>query len=188
MDGCETLTELSEIEAKNQISSQFQQPANIYAVLDDAVCFGIFQYNKFLIAPTENKKLAELDWKYLRELRVFDENQELLLLPEETGSNRWTGRIRRDSSEILNGGNIIKEKQKLWGHLEGSYRAEGVVWSLLKSERGTRIWIPWEMKEKEAAICVYKYLQIPDESEVQCSQNDIRMVGFRPWGGGNANE
>ena len=47
MDGCETLTELSEIEAKNQISSQFQQPANIYAVLDDAVCFGYFSTINF---------------------------------------------------------------------------------------------------------------------------------------------
>ena len=191
MKGYEPIGNVSEQEAKLWIHEWFPEQAKIYAVLDFGVCFGIYDKNCLLVGPEGYTKPTPLDWKYLQELRLFDKEKELLLVPSGDG---WTGRIRRDVKECAEdnktGEYVIDECQKLWGKIERKGK-EGIPgWNLLVSGRGTKMQIPVDIAGKEVAIHVRKYMRIPDveKEEELVFQNDIRMVDFCSWGredGGN---
>ena len=84
---------ITEQKARKKIAECFPNTATLYAVLDYAVCFGTYNQGSFSLGIEAQTEPAALDWTYLRELRVFDEEQELLLVP--SGGN-WIGRMRRD--------------------------------------------------------------------------------------------
>lgn len=186
MDRYEPFGEITEQKAKEKIAQWFPNAANLYAVLDFAVCFGIYNHGCFSLGIEGTAPVA-LDWTYLRELRVFNEEQELLLVP--AGGN-WTGRMRRDMGEYEQvqaaGEYVIEECQKLWGRMKQSYKVEETVWSLLVSGRGTRIQIPVDLKgQEEAAIRVRRYMRTPDVERdgALVFQKDIRMAEICPWKG-----
>lgn len=187
MKGYEPLGIITEQNAKEKIAGWFPDGANLYAVLDFAVCFGIYKNGRFFLGLEEQIGPVDLDWRYLRELRVFHEAQELYLVPSE---GNWAGRMRRDAEkdgeDLETGEYVIEECQKLWGKLKESYTAGGTDWSLLVSGRGTRIQIPVDLQgEKEAAVRVRRYMRVPDverDGEL-VFQKDIRMVEFCPWEG-----
>lgn len=187
MEPYEPIGTISGKEAIERIAEWFPKQANLYAVLDFAVCFGIYTNGSFLVGLEGEKAPTPLEWKFLRELRIFDEEKELFLVPSDCG---WTGRIRRDTESCKMGNQtgeyIIDERQKLWGRV-GKEQKEGFAgWTLLVSERGTRIWIPVELsRQEEAAIHVRRYMRVPDvkKGEALVFQNDIRMAAFCPWEG-----
>ena len=178
---------ITEQKARKKIAECFPNTATLYAVLDYAVCFGTYNQGSFSLGIEAQTEPAALDWTYLRELRVFDEEQELLLVP--SGGN-WIGRMRRDIGQYKkmqdDGEYVIDECQKLWGKTKKSYKVGDTVWSLLVSGRGTRIQIPMDLNEREeAAIRVRRYMRIPDVKKdgALVFQNDIRMIGLCQWEG-----
>ena len=187
MERYEPLGTITEQKAKEKIAECFPDTATLYAVLDYAVCFGTYNQGSFSLGIEAQTEPAALDWTYLRELRVFDEEQELLLVPTD---GNWTGRMRRGKGQYGkkqdNGEYVIDERQKLWGKMKKSYKAGDTVWSLLVSGRGTRIQIPLDLNERKgAAIRVRRYMRIPDVKKdgALVFQNDIRMIGLCPWEG-----
>ena len=182
----EELKDISLREAKQQAAKLFTQKAYLYAVLDFAVCFGIYEQDDFFVGLADATDPTPLDWEYLQELRIFDREKELLLVPSDGG---WNGRIRIDDGEDDSAKEyVLDECQKLWGKLDPENGIPG--WSLLASERGTRIQIPMNPGElgSEAAICVRRYMRIPDvlKSEELVFENDIRMADVCPWKGEEA--
>ena len=187
MERYEPFGVITEHRAKEKIAECFPNTATLYAVLDYAVCFGTYNQGSFSLGIEAQTEPAALDWTYLRELRVFDEEQELLLVP--SGGN-WIGRMRRDIGQYKkmqdDGEYVIDECQKLCGKTKKSYKVGDTVWSLLVSGRGTRIQIPMDLNEREeAAIRVRRYMRIPDVKKdgALVFQNDIRMIGLCPWEG-----
>lgn len=187
MERYEPFGGITEQKAKEKIAECFPNTATLYAVLDYAVCFGTYNQGCFSLGIEAQTEPAVLDWNYLRELRVFDEDQELLLVP--AGGN-WTGRMRREIGKhegtLADGEYVIDERQKLWGKMKKSYKVGDTVWSLLVSGRGTRIQIPMDLNEREeAAIRVRRYMRIPDlkKGGALVFENDIRMIGLCPWEG-----
>lgn len=183
----EPIGSISEQEAKDWAARLFPEKADLYAVMDFAVCFGFYEKGLFWGGLTGHDLPKMLDWRYLQELRIFDEEQELLLVPSEAG---WTGRIRRDAGADGGDGRIheyvIDEHQKLWGRVRWAGKMGEKDWSLLSSGRGTEILIPCKMGiQEEAAIQVRRYMRIPDveKGEELVYQNDIRMVRVCPWKG-----
>lgn len=187
----ESIGGISGQEARKLAAQCFPEEAKLYAVLDFTVCFGIYHKDRFMVGLEEQSEPSALDWNYLRELRIFNENQELLLVPSEGG---WCGRIRRDAgnSEEAEGAGeyVLDERQKLWGKVNKD-RKNGIDgWSTLVSGRGSRIQIPVETVGEEAAIYVRRYLRIPDvvKGEELVFQKDIRMVDFCTWRGDEEDE
>lgn len=187
MSGYESLKDISEEKARSLIDVLFSERAYLYAVLDFEVSFGVYDEGHFLIGRRGQAEAAKLQWEYLRELRIFNQERELLLIPSDSG---WTGRIREDvknGSVVMRSGEyILEERQKLWGTLAQKPKETIPGWSLLTSGRGTSIQIPKQIVGPEAGICVRKYMRIPDVSdrknEELVYQNDIRMVDFCEWG------
>lgn len=214
---------VEEIEAR--VKEQFGDKAWLYAVLDFAVGFGIYENGSFMIGLGNYEKPVPLEWEYLQELRIFNETGELRLAPIQ---GEWVGRYR--GSNPLDRGNVVEsneycidEHQKIWGkvkdddvkddhtkddHAKGigmnGIRTEeqpavydhkgqmcGIAagsgtdftqWSLLTSERGTRIWVPVKSEAQEWAVCVKKFMRIPTVKDKELVyQTDIRMLGFYPW-------
>lgn len=171
---------------KGKAEQYFKSKAWIYAVLDYVVCFGVYEHQQFLLKPGNQKEFIPLEWQYLQELRVFDRNGELRLLSVK---ERWAGRFR---GSVSAGGNTdreskeycIDECQKLWGKAKAGGIIDDSLWSLLTSDRGTRIWVPIRMKEQEeAAICVRRFMRVPTaDSPELVYQTDIRMMDFCIWG------
>lgn len=179
---------ISEQDAKLRIAEWFPRQAKLYAVLDFAVCFGIYDKGLFWVGLEGQATLTLMNWKYLREIRLFDEEKELFLVPSDCG---WSGRMRKDAEdsgkENQTGEYVIDEWQKLWGKVKKN--SNGVIpgWTLLVSGRGTNMQIPAELRgHEEAAIHVRRYMRVPDveKEEELVFQNDIRMVNFCPWEGG----
>lgn len=183
----------SEEEVRERIRDYFPSGATVYAVLDYAAGFGVYQDGVLLFWEREAEAPEELDWTYLRELRVFDRKKELFAVPVKDGA--WSGRIRVDEEEMISsqrGGKqgefILEEYQKLWGERAQSRWAQEKDWTLLASGRGTRLWIPifmeWEGRHTAtvAALLVRRYLRKPDlfQAPELVYQNDIRMVEIVP--------
>ncbi|MCI6465070.1 MAG: CRISPR-associated protein Csx19 [Faecalicatena sp.] len=164
-----------------RIKKQFKEKVWLYVVLDFAVGFGIYENGSFMIRLDHYEKPVPLDWEYLQELRIFNETGELRLTPFE---GRWIGRYR--GSNIFNEKKVLQsneycidEQQKIWGRVKDT----SGLWSLLASERGTRIWVPEKEEAREWAVCLRKFMRMPNiEDKELVYQTDIRMVGFCPWG------
>lgn len=187
MDRYECIKSKTQGEARELVCQMFPQRANLYAVLDYAVCFGFYDKDHYYLGLEGQKAPMLLDWKYLIELRIFDREKELLLVSTEDG---FTGRIRRDvSSELIEEKDreyVIEEHQKLWGKRKMDRKEELPGWSLLASQRGTKIQIPIDLQQEvEAAILVRRYMRIPnvENKEELVFEKDIRMVDFCPWKG-----
>lgn len=192
----EEIEKKSEQEAKRLVADLFPQRAYLYAVLDYGVCFGLYENSCFYIGSGECKSKKLLDWRYLKELRIFNTSQELKLVYMK---DYWAGRIRRDLSDGETAAAareyVIDERQKLWGTIKHEQEGELPEWSFLVSERGTRLLIPINSKKRmgdsEVAVIVRKYMRIPNmETEQELVyQTDMRMVDFCPWNiGGERNE
>lgn len=188
MERYEPIGNISEEDARLRISEWFPQKAKLYAVLDFAVCFGIYDNGLFLVGLEGQTEPAPIKWKYLREIRLFDEEKELFLVPSNCG---WSGRMRKDAEdsgkENQTGEYVIDEEQKLWGKVKKGMKGVIPGWTLLTSGRGTNIQIPVQLRgHEEAAIHVRRYMRVPDveKEEELVFQNDIRMVDFCPWKGG----
>lgn len=177
-------------EAKALTSTYFKEKTWLYAVLDYAVGFGCYEKEHFTVFMGEQREPVAMDWKYVQELRIFNCDRELRLVPLE---GAWVGRVRGVMPAGIKVDKRIEEYtisqcQKLWGQVKDSrnkYR-EGTgreIWSLLTSDRGTRIWVPLDLKEQEkAAVCVKKFMRIPTEEHQELVfQTDIRMVDFCKW-------
>ncbi|MDO4272598.1 MAG: CRISPR-associated protein Csx19 [Eubacteriales bacterium] len=183
-EGYEKIYEVSVEAVKERVKKYFEE-AWIYVVLDFAVGFGIYKDQSYLLKLDNEKKLLPLDWRYVQEMRIFNRIGELRISPIK---GHWIGRFRGsilDCKENAEGmyGFIIDENQKLWGRFEKSEVIDSLQWSLLTSERGTRIWVPIELREhKEAAVCVRKFMGTPqNDSWGMAYQTDLRMVDFCVW-------
>lgn len=186
MERYELLSNISQNEAEWQIKECFPQKAIVYAVLDFEVCFGIYENGCLSVGLKGQTNPVLLDWKYLQELRIFDEEKELLLVPSANG---WSGRIRRDMEDAARdeeaGEYIVDEYQKLWGKVQKNNKDRIGGWSLLVSGRGANMQIPVEIEGPEAAIHVRRYMRIPDmeKEEEMVFQKDIRMAALCSWEG-----
>lgn len=169
-----------------QVNKYFNQDkAWIYAVLDYAVGFGVYENNCFFVRVGEKKELVPLEWDYLQELRVFNSKGEIRL---NKRNEKWVGRYRGEKSGLEDGERIeeeyfIDEYQKLWGSAQNVENMNIQDWSLLTSGRGTRIWVPIKIEENQgASILVRKFMRIPKEEHLELVyQTDIRMVEICPW-------
>lgn len=178
-------TILGEIEKNFQEKSLF-----LYAVLDDGVAFGIYKEGICLIRMPQKDgegkaekggglgKESELDFGQLRELRVFNKEAELRAVPVK---EKWVVRYKKAVCEP--GEYAIEEYQKLWGKVTETDWKEDIPWSLLCSERGTRIWIPIKLEnEKEAAIKVIRIMRTPKKEEQELVyQSDLRIADICEW-------
>lgn len=171
-------------DVKRRVDSHFaDKEAFLYGVLDFAVAFGIYRKGNFWIWLPEKKEPETVDPTYLREIRVFHEEGELCFRYQK---EEWIGRFRQiqcDSQTEYS----IEEHQKLWGKVTENKQTHSLYWSLLRSGRGTKIWIPFELDiGKKAGIAVKKIMRIPNPMEQELVyQTDIQMVGFCEWEGGN---
>lgn len=181
MDSYEEIGKISTQEAKESVDRQFPGGATLYAVLDYAVCFGVYRNKQFLMGIGEEKAEKALEWEYVRELRIFDEDKELLLISDADG---WSGRIRNDQADAEQEYSLT-EWQKLWGKAAENSQQGIPGWTLLVSGRGTGIQIPQLLQAEEAALCVRRYMRIPDvkNNEELVFQKDIRIVEICPWKG-----
>ena len=169
-----------------QVNKYFNQDkAWIYAVLDYAVGFGVYENNCFFCQSGRKKELVPLEWDYLQELRVFNSKGEIRL---NKRNEKWVGRYRGEKSGLEDGERIeeeyfIDEYQKLWGSAQNVENMNIQDWSLLTSGRGTRIWVPIKIEENQgASILVRKFMRIPKEEHLELVyQTDIRMVEICPW-------
>lgn len=176
--------------ARDQVEKFFKEKAWIYAVLDFAVGFGTYEDRNYSIGLRDQKIPVPLDWRYLKELRVFNRDRELRIVPLKTG---WVGRVRGSIPDGIAADRrfeeyCIDERQKLWGKVKKSDPQKGSGWSLLTSGRGTQIWLPIpDLKtQEEAGILVKKFMRIPvEEGQELVYQTDIRMVDFCFWKGQN---
>lgn len=171
---------------KDQVGKFFKEKAWIYAVLDFAVGFGIYEDRCYSIGLRDQKIPVSLDWSYLKELRVFNRDRELCIVRLKTG---WSGRVRGSMPDGIAADPrfeeyFIDECQKLWGNVKKSASQKESNWSLLTSGRGTRIWLPVpDMRDQEeAGILVKKFMRVPvEDNQELVHQTDIRMVDFCSW-------
>ena len=198
---CGSVQEIEDC-VKKLFTDKFTDKVWLYAVMDDAVVFGIYENGSFMIHPHNAVDLVPLEWDYIQELRIFNRTGELRLVPLE---GQWVGRYRGclNDAEITSKSHSkgdsktvsksqqeynvdeydVDEYQKIWGEVKRSQTVGSTCWSQLRSERGTCIWIPVEMeRQQKAAIRVRKFMRIPkaDDKEL-VYQTDIRMVDFCRW-------
>lgn len=182
MENYEEFGRLTMPEAIQKAVQEFHGSAKLYVVLDYAVCFGVYQNGQFLVGLGEEKEATMLEWKYVRELRIFDTNKEMLLISNADG---WSGRVRNDLYEGKRE-YCLTERQKLWGQAAKNSQKVITGWTLLVSGRGTRIQIPEQLSEGEAAaLSIRRYMRIPDvkKDEELVFQKDVRIVGIGVWKG-----
>ena len=180
------LDEHSVDNVKERVKKYFGgEKAWIYAVLDYAVGFGVYENNCFSVRLGDTKELVPLEWDHLQELRVFNSKGETCL---NKRNEKWFGRYRGEKSglegeERKEEEYCIDEHQKLWGSAKYVENINIPDWSLLTSDRGTRIWVPIKLEENQgAAILVRKFMRIPKEDHCELVyQTDIRMVEIYPW-------
>ena len=172
-------------EIEGRVKEQFGGKAWLYAVLDYAVGFGIYENDGFVIGLGNCEKPVPLEWEYLQELRIFNGTGELRLAPIK---GKWAGRYRGSNTlieeNVINSNEYwLDERQKIWGEVKSKKTVGDTYWSLLTAERGTRIWIPVNIEmQGKAAICVRKFMRIPTaEDKELVYQTDIRMVEFCLW-------
>lgn len=197
MERYEKIESVSEQELKKIISDTFpikgadkdSERVKLYAVLDFAVCFGIFMKEQIYVGLDGKTQLQPVDWRYLQELRVFDGQMELYAVP---AAGRWSGRIRREIRDNENAKAskeyVIVEDQKLWGKISHDITGGIPNWSLLTSQRGTRIWIPVAPNTDEAeemALKICRIMRIPDMEKEQelVYQKDFCIVDICVWKG-----
>lgn len=201
-----------------EINKRFSGKAYIYVILDYAVALGIYQEGKLFIGFCENEGCAikcygdkaeekislahELFADYVRELRVFDEKQELrfVRLGQEFFMRFWRDREEKTETQIRedkekNFANVIycsEEIQKIWGKVKKYKKEDGKFvpygWCLLESNRGSKILVPdiFDRKEQngnEKALIIREYIQFPDASDEigLVKIVDERMCGLCDW-------
>lgn len=180
------------------VAGCFPEQANVYAVFDYGVALGTFEGGNFRIRFGKEELQPEGDlqyscelfpWKYLQEIRVFGEQEEVMLRRCATG---FAGRKITDSgvslgtendeigksAEAAGEGEIlycIDEVQKLWGNVKcqenAGFGGEKLDhgWILLVDKRGSRIWVPalsgCRKVNQWIGLKIRKYLLFPDLTE-----------------------
>jgi CRISPR-associated protein (TIGR03984 family) len=169
------------------VHQEMPEGSYAYAVMDHAVAVGLWSKGRLLLGYGETCEVKELiDWDYIQELRIFCTQKELRMVRMD-GCFAW--RLRVD--EPLQDGvyiDVLDETHKLWGHADGS-AANG--WTLLGSQRGSRIYFPSELsKGEERGLIIRNYISFElgdlTDSQLQTNPNlyryvDERFVDFVAW-------
>lgn len=169
----------------------FPEKAYVYAVMDYAVAFGLYEGQQFKLGVGDQKSEEPLKWEYVQELRVFDREKELYLqrqgnglfgrLLMEKGTETQTNKGTEAQNLLLL--DSAEETQKLWGSISG----EGIPgWGLLQSGRGTKIQLPlikidWNHQlGKEYGLKIRRYFQTDEESG-SILLKDVRILEICDW-------
>ncbi|WP_343208485.1 type III-D CRISPR-associated protein Csx19 [Anaerolentibacter hominis] len=169
-------------DAEQKIKEYFTDEALLYLELDDKVMLGRYDKGKYHFYNKGFDKLEEMS-ESLQRIILFTEQQELRLYRVK---DQFYGRLRKDCPE---GNEIfaVDEEQKIWGSIQQVEKK----WNMLRSRRGSTIWVPVfseneagkEKVGKDMGIQVRKYFEFPDATEERglVIQVDERMVGIYPW-------
>lgn len=165
-----------------RIVEYFKDQAYVYAVLDYAVGLGIYENGEFSLRLDQDSIEKELPFEFLKELMVFDKNQELRAV---RSGDLYLWRFRRDTEkesydqepELY----CKDEVYKIWGNVRTSSGSDG--WTLLQSKRGSQIYLPGASTGKEKGLCIRRYIQFPDATEGNglIKFVDERLCGFCDW-------
>lgn len=122
---------------QKEVANHFRdKQAGTFVMMHHCTWLGIYKNGKFCI-PHSNP----LDPKYLRFVRIFDEDSECYIWRNsDDSSNIFRLRIRKDEEDKSEKPNAVEARQLLWGtRLEDSLA--GTHWKVLKEDRGIEILI-----------------------------------------------
>lgn len=165
----------------------------VYVILDHAVALGTYRQGKLQLGMGLERKIIGLGSSdFLVELRVFSEFQEFRAVRLSNGHFHWRNRIDGEgnsSNEI----DCLDEVHKLWGIAKTGTDKNG--WSLLSSERGSRIYYPGSIPAGGGqGLIVRNYMQFKSVGATAADQTnevdvagrsyqyvDSRFVCFQDW-------
>lgn len=87
--------------------------------------------------------LAPLDWKYFFDVRLFGLFGQWHFWSMGTS---WQGRFAQPTSDEVQRVDVIR------GNFSDTRETDGVFWTLLADQQGTRIWIPGQLKVKSEPV------------------------------------
>lgn len=169
------------------IRSKIAAPAFVYAMMDDAVALGKYENGRIELGVDRTvQTLASC--RHVLEMRVFNSACEYKAIRVD-GVFRCRFRIDHPHSggETLS---IMEETHKLWGAARHGADANG--WSLLLSDRGTRLYFPGVVAPQgEKGFVVRSYIQFYEQKPVRNPGEDSggnlykfvdeRFVDFANW-------
>ncbi len=143
----------------------------VYAVFDHAICIGKSEAGTLSFKQYTGKTIEE-NLDFLQEIRIFNEEREFRAVRVD-GQFRWRLRMDNDEGEPTY---YLDETHKLWGK---AVNVQEDDWTLLKEERGTKLWFPENIKKDgEKGIVIRQYLAFGQNS--YCF-SDERLIGFVDW-------
>lgn len=146
----------------------------VYAVFDHTICIGKIEAGIISFKQYTEKTIEE-DLDFLQEIRVFNKAREFRAVRVD-GQFRWRLRTDIDDGELIY---YLDETHKLWGK---AVNVQEDDWTLLKEERGTKLWFPENIKKDgEKGIVIRQYLDFGQNSY---SFLDERLIGFVDWSEG----
>lgn len=161
-----------------------------YAMLDHAIAFGRW-ISGALVLGLGNSTTSLETLRHVQELRLFHQSGEFKAVRVR---EKFRCRYRTDESNVTGGTKLrtMDEEHKLWGACRRG--ADDTGWSVLESNRGTRLYIPFALnKHEEAAVVVRHYIQLnrikpgtgnalqSDEFVSPFQFVDERLVTFVKW-------
>ena len=153
------------------MSNFLQSPSFFVAYLDYTVLIGRYAQHQFQSALNE-----KFDPKYLQRLRVFNADEELLLW---RSGQTLKGRFRKDGEgdEMQ----VVEAQQVLFGTTAKDASNDGVGFTEISEERGTKLILPFEnlpVNDKEQRIFLKTRNYVDYTPAHQATYVDCRFVGF----------
>lgn len=161
------------------IRKYFLGSAYVYVVLDFGVVLGKYEAGNICVGFGDEKRIGTLPVEAVRELRIFDASGEFKAVRKGMDFAIRVCMDEAGSQKPL----CKNEVQKIWGRVKQKVGIPG--WSLLESERGSRILFPEEAElNAEKGLVVRKYIDIPEDRDGKKELfqfSDERLCGFRDW-------
>lgn len=155
------------------VSGQFPSNGLVVAYLDYQVLVGKFQPGEFIFYWPE-----QFQPRYMQRVRIFNENQELLIWRRSAWQYQY--RFRQDEAGAEKP--VVDAEQVLWGT---AAKDLDHGWSYLFEERGTQLVVPLanlqlEQKQHRVKIKTRNYIGFNEMG--QAGYEDCRFIGLYEGG------
>lgn len=154
------------------LNKSFPEPALAFALMDHAVCLGMFKEKKFIFYNS-----LQLEAEFLQSLRVFNSRQELYIWRQNR--EKFHYRLRVDEAETGDD-YVVDANQLLWGN-SGKLVTDqaGLQWRYLFERRGIEIYLPAQAIPKDDGRIWLQIRNYIDYNELgQAGYVDSRFVEF----------
>lgn len=174
---CREKGAVEENELLATLRAHMPEEAWVYAVLDYAVALGRYREKRIELGLGQEKKIVEVPLPYVQELRVFNKTREFFAIRSK-GEFHWRLRVDGVGKDC----SVLDETHKIWGRVERE--TDKGEWSLLRSQRGTALYFPEEIKlHGEKGLLVRNYIAFHDAQQQDGLLHfvDERLLAFINW-------